>query len=67
MYVCAFISLFVYQKLAEGSTETGFYSAKVKTAQFYFKKILPRVRSHVDVIAVGLDSLMALDAEDFAF
>ncbi|MFI7934898.1 hypothetical protein ACFMJQ_18880, partial [Acinetobacter baumannii] len=28
---------------------------------------LPRVRSHVDVIAGGLDPLMALDAEHFAF
>ncbi len=66
-YLWARMALVAQQKLAEGSTETGFYNAKIKTAQFYFKKILPRVRSHVDVIAGGLDTLMALDAEDFAF
>ncbi|MFI7817114.1 acyl-CoA dehydrogenase C-terminal domain-containing protein, partial [Acinetobacter baumannii] len=48
-------------------TDVDFYNAKVTTARFYFKKILPRVRSHVDVIAGGLDPLMALDAEHFAF
>ena len=66
-YLWARMALLAQQKLAEGSTETGFYSAKVTTARFYFKKILPRVRSHVDVIAGGLDPLMALSPEDFAF
>ena len=66
-FLWARMALVAQQKLAEGSTETGFYNAKIKTARFYFKKILPRVRSHVDVIAGGLDPLMSLDAEDFAF
>ena len=66
-YLWARMALLAQQKLAEGNSETGFYNAKLKTANFYFKKILPRVRSHVDVIAGGLDPLMALDAEDFAF
>ena len=66
-YLWARMALLAQQQLAAGSTETGFYNAKVTTARFYFKKILPRVRSHVDVIAGGLDPLMALSPEDFAF
>ena len=52
-------------KLAAGTTEEAFYKAKIQTAQFYFKKILPRTKSHVDVIDTGLETLMAIDADDF--
>ena len=53
--------------LAGDTTEQDFYNAKVKTAQFYFKKLLPRTKSHVARIDTGLESLMALEAEHFAF
>ncbi len=53
------------QKLAEGSTETAFYNAKISTARFYFTKVLPRARAHVAIMASGLDTLMDLAAEDF--
>ncbi|KCW35989.1 acyl-CoA dehydrogenase, N-terminal domain protein [Acinetobacter baumannii 1032359] len=66
-YLWARMALVAQEKLAAGTTDVDFYNAKVTTARFYFKKILPRVRSHVDVIAGGLDPLMALDAEHFAF
>jgi len=66
-YLWARMALVAQEKLAEGTSEVDFYNAKVTTARFYFKKILPRVRSHVDVIAGGLDPLMSLDAEHFAF
>ncbi|AOA57480.1 acyl-CoA dehydrogenase C-terminal domain-containing protein [Acinetobacter larvae] len=66
-YLWARMALVAQQKLAEGTAETEFYKAKISTANFYFKKILPRVRSHVDVIAGGLEPLMELDAEHFAF
>jgi len=55
------------EKLAGDTTERAFYEAKVKTAQFYFKKILPRTRSHVETIDSGLDTLMAMDVDQFAF
>ena len=61
------MALVAQEALAAGSSEVDFYNAKVTTARFYFKKILPRVRSHVDVIASGVDTLLALDAEHFAF
>jgi hypothetical protein len=53
--------------LTGDTTETAFYDTKIKTAQFYFKKLLPRTRTHVDTIDAGLDSLMAVSAENFAF
>ena len=53
------------QKIAEGSTETAFYNAKVTTARFYFSKILPRTKSHVAVMASGNAPLAALAADDF--
>ena len=53
------------QKLAQGSTETAFYGAKIKTARFYFQKILPRIQSHAAIIATGLTPYMELPADDF--
>ncbi|MEB3768191.1 acyl-CoA dehydrogenase C-terminal domain-containing protein [Acinetobacter sp. MD2] len=66
-YLWARMAEVATQKLAEGTTETAFYQAKLKTAEFYFKKILPRTHSHAEVIAGGLAPLMQLDAEDFVF
>jgi alkylation response protein AidB-like acyl-CoA dehydrogenase len=54
------------RKLAEsGGVDDGFYSAKVKTARFYFHRILPRTAGHKGAIEAGADSLMALSAEEF--
>ena len=52
-------------KLAEGTTEEGFYKAKVQTAQFYFQRILPRTQSHKAAILSGADNLLAMDEADF--
>jgi len=54
-------------KLAQGTDDTKFYQAKIKTAQFYFQRMLPRSKGHVACILNGADSLMALDSEDFIF
>ena len=66
-YLWARMAQVALSKLEEGSSDVDFYNAKVTTARFYFQKILPRVRSHVDVLSTGVESLMALDAEHFAF
>ena len=52
--------------LDEGVSDTDFYHAKIKTAAFYFKRVLPRTRGHAASMAGGAESLMALDAEHFA-
>jgi len=42
-----------------------FYRAKLATAQFYFKKILPRTLSLYATIEMGSESLMSISDDDF--
>jgi alkylation response protein AidB-like acyl-CoA dehydrogenase len=53
------------QAIAAGSDEAAFYQAKVKTARFYFQRLLPRTRAHAQCIQAGAKPLMALSAEEF--
>lgn len=55
------------EKLASGTTETGFYTAKVQTAKFYYDRILPRTAAHAQMVLAGGESIMAIDEENFAF
>ncbi len=56
------------QKLAAPDcAEPDFYRAKLSTADFYYKRLLPRTRSLLETMEAGADSLMALDAEHFSF
>lgn len=55
------------QALANGTTETGFYEAKIKTAHFYFSKLLPRTRTYVARIDTGAEPYMSMDVDQFAF
>jgi alkylation response protein AidB-like acyl-CoA dehydrogenase len=54
-------------KLAEGSEDQAFYEAKIKTARFYFARILPRSAGHAACIANGGAAMMAHDVDEFAF
>lgn len=53
------------QAMAGGSDEAAFYQAKIKTARFYFQRLLPRTRAHAQCIQAGAEPLMALSAEEF--
>lgn len=53
--------------LAEGTSEEAFYQAKITTARFYFQRILPRTQAHAATMKSGVDNLMDLDVEAFAF
>ncbi|WNC68309.1 acyl-CoA dehydrogenase C-terminal domain-containing protein [Thalassotalea nanhaiensis] len=55
------------ETLAKGTAEEDFYQAKIKTAKFYFERILPRAEGHAACMINGADSMMALDSEDFIF
>lgn len=55
------------RKLDEGVVDADFYQAKLKTAQFYFDRLLPRTRTLAEVMLSGSDNLMSLDAEHFSF
>ncbi|MDX1473068.1 MAG: acyl-CoA dehydrogenase C-terminal domain-containing protein [Reinekea sp.] len=53
--------------LAAGTDEADFYNAKIKTAKFYFARILPRTESHKTMMLAGVDTIMDMDEEQFAF
>ena len=44
---------------------TGFYSGKLKTARFYFDRLLPKTVSLAEGIRSGSDAMMSLTAEEF--
>ncbi|WP_278938489.1 acyl-CoA dehydrogenase C-terminal domain-containing protein [Pseudomonas helleri] len=53
--------------VAQGSLEAdpAFYTAKLATARFYFKRLLPRIDSLEQSIRAGSESLYELDAASF--
>lgn len=53
--------------MADGTSEEAFYNAKVQTARFYFKRLLPRTRTHVETMFAGADTLLDMQEEHFAF
>ncbi|MCY1313618.1 hypothetical protein D9M70_641580 [compost metagenome] len=53
--------------LEAGSQEQGFYRAKLMSAEFFLRRLLPRASSHREALLGGADCLMALPAEHFAF
>ena len=55
------------EQLDAGTTETAFYQAKIDTARFYFRRLLPRCDAHKGAIEGGLECLMAIEDEHFMF
>ena len=53
-------------KLAEGSTETLFYGAKLKSADFFMARILTETDSLLVEVKAGKSTLMAFSEEEFA-
>ena len=66
-YLWARMALVAQTEIANGSSEQAFYDAKVKTAQFYFAKLLPRTTTHVQRISTGVEPYMTMDVDQFAF
>ena len=66
-YFWAVMAKTAQEKLAAGTTEEGFYTAKVQTANFYYKRILPRTLSLAATIDGGIDSLMEMEEDNFSF
>jgi alkylation response protein AidB-like acyl-CoA dehydrogenase len=66
-YFWARMAAVAEDKLKNSDEDKAFYQAKIKTANFYFKRILPRAKGHGACIEGGVDSMMALASEDFAF
>lgn len=55
-----------HQKLDKGGNEgEDFYRAKLQTADFYFERMLPRAKSHAEIIKASLESVTAMTEDDF--
>ncbi|MGE8497186.1 MAG: acyl-CoA dehydrogenase C-terminal domain-containing protein [Pseudomonas sp.] len=53
--------------LEAGSGESAFYQAKLHSAQFYMRRVLPRASSHREALMGGAQCLMAMPEASFAF
>ena len=65
-YFWADMARLAAEKLAAGTDDEAFYKAKLQTARFYFQRILPRTRTHVEAMLSGANNLMDMAEEDFA-
>ncbi|WP_111496803.1 acyl-CoA dehydrogenase C-terminal domain-containing protein [Marinobacter bohaiensis] len=66
-YLWARMAKVALDAMAEGTSEEAFYTAKVQTARFYFKRLLPRTKGHAEAMLAGADSLMDMPEDNFAF
>ncbi len=53
--------------LDAGTGEAAFYQAKLHSAAFYLRRVLPRASAHREALLGGADCLMAMPEESFAF
>jgi hypothetical protein len=53
--------------LDAGTDEPAFYRAKLQSADFYWRRVLPRASGHRESLLGGAQCLMAMEAADFAF
>ncbi len=66
-YFWAKMAKVAQDKLAATNDDNAFYQTKIKTARFYFQRILPRAKGHAACVENGADSMMAINADDFTF
>lgn len=55
------------QALAAGSGDAAFYQAKLQSADFYLRRVLPRAGAHREALLAGAGCLMAIPERSFAF
>lgn len=48
----------------QGGDEASFYSSKVKTARFFYQRLLPRTQTYAQTMKAGVDNLMDFDIEE---
>ena len=53
--------------LEAGDGEAAFYQAKLQSADFYLRRVLPRASAHRESLLGGANCLMAMDEASFAF
>ncbi|WP_417225215.1 acyl-CoA dehydrogenase C-terminal domain-containing protein [Amphritea sp.] len=65
-YLWARMAVVAQEKLDAGVGDQRFYQAKLKTARFYFERILPRTKTLEATIDSGADNLLAMDIAEFS-
>jgi alkylation response protein AidB-like acyl-CoA dehydrogenase len=65
-YIWAWMAATARQRLAENPEQATFYQAKVQTAQFYYRKLLPRAQMHVTCIEGGLEAIQQMPNHAFS-
>ncbi|MFT4995045.1 MAG: alkylation response protein AidB-like acyl-CoA dehydrogenase [Paraglaciecola sp.] len=66
-YMWAKMAQSAYEKLAGDVENRDFYRAKIKTAEFYFERILPRTKSLAKTMMADPKTLMQLDQDLLSF
>ncbi len=66
-HMWAKMALLAHSKLEEGTSEESFYAAKIKTARFYYQRLLPRTAMHKQAMLSGAENLMSMAEENFKF
>ncbi len=66
-YFWAQMAQTAYEKLATDVENRDFYRAKIKTAEFYFERILPRTKSLAKTMMADPKTLMQLDEDLLSF
>lgn len=64
-YFWALMAQKANEKIAEKPDNIEFYKAKVRTAEFYFARLMPRIHTLSQTMMAETDTLMRLDAEYF--
>jgi hypothetical protein len=66
-YFWAMMAQKANEKIAEKPDNIEFYRAKVRTAEFYYDRILPRTKALSATMMADPKTLMRLDSDSFAF
>ena len=66
-YFWAEAAVVAEKAIKDGASEPEFYKSKIATADFYYQRIMPRILAHEAAIKNGVDTMMAIDEEHFAF
>jgi hypothetical protein len=66
-YFWAQMAQTAYEKLAGDVENRDFYRAKIKTAEFYFERLLPRTKSLAATMMADPKTLMQLDEDLLSF
>ena len=66
-YIWAWMAETASRRLSENPEQADFYHAKVQTAQFYYRKLLPRAQAHLACIQGGLVVVQQMPVAAFAF